>query len=381
MNFLDSFLTNDRSKPENDELEISVFGAGVGEAILVHLGNQEWVAVDSLMYRPTENSIAIEYLQAIGVDPNTHLRRIIASHWHDDHVQGIAQLTKAASGATVVIPSCLVKEEFLKIVEVQKSHDGIGVLKKMTSGVREFGEVIDLIEARKRAGQQNVLSFAIANRDLMQVTGQGFTSSMRALSPSDEDFTRAIRAFASFQIKERSPKLRVPRIQPNHTAIVLWVKFNDFTILLGSDLEEHADVNRGWKAVCRLNPSPVGRAHVVKIPHHGSKGAHSEEVWENIIEDSPLSILTPFNRQKLPRNEDIDRIINLSSDAYSAAKRGGTKVQTRAAAVEKTIRESGIKVRSLEGKEGLVRFRLKGTQRKIQLFGAATTLQALKASQ
>ena len=35
--------------PRTDELEVSLFGPGVGECVIVHLGAGEWMVVDSCL--------------------------------------------------------------------------------------------------------------------------------------------------------------------------------------------------------------------------------------------------------------------------------------------------------------------------------------------
>ena len=46
------------SKPSNDEVEILLFGGGVGECIVIHSGNNEWIIVDSFINTETQNPIA-----------------------------------------------------------------------------------------------------------------------------------------------------------------------------------------------------------------------------------------------------------------------------------------------------------------------------------
>jgi hypothetical protein len=36
-----------QTPPRPDELELSLFGSGIGESLAVHLGNGEWAIVDS----------------------------------------------------------------------------------------------------------------------------------------------------------------------------------------------------------------------------------------------------------------------------------------------------------------------------------------------
>src|SRR5262245_58961005 len=54
--------------PASDEVEISLFGPGIGECSVVHLGGGQWMVVDSCIDRSTRRPVALEYLAEIGVD-------------------------------------------------------------------------------------------------------------------------------------------------------------------------------------------------------------------------------------------------------------------------------------------------------------------------
>lgn len=48
--------------PAHDELEVSVFGPGYGEAIVIHLGENEWILIDSCIEPESKEPAAIHYL-------------------------------------------------------------------------------------------------------------------------------------------------------------------------------------------------------------------------------------------------------------------------------------------------------------------------------
>ena len=75
------------SHPSDDELEVSVFGPGIGECIVVHLGRHEWIIVDSCCDTDNEPA-ATKYLKEIGIDTASEVKLIVASHWYDDHIRG-----------------------------------------------------------------------------------------------------------------------------------------------------------------------------------------------------------------------------------------------------------------------------------------------------
>jgi len=98
-----------------DELEVSVFGPGTGECIVAHLGNDEWMVVDSCLGKVSKRSVALDYLEEINV-PVSAVRVIAITHWHDDHTRGIAGVLRACPNAVFFCPSALRTEEFLTTV-------------------------------------------------------------------------------------------------------------------------------------------------------------------------------------------------------------------------------------------------------------------------
>jgi glyoxylase-like metal-dependent hydrolase (beta-lactamase superfamily II) len=86
------------SLPGADEFEVSVFGPGTGESIVLHLGGGAWAIVDSCRYPPTNDPAPLAYLEQIGVS-TSQVEFVFASHWHDDHVQGLAETLEACPRA------------------------------------------------------------------------------------------------------------------------------------------------------------------------------------------------------------------------------------------------------------------------------------------
>jgi hypothetical protein len=54
--------------PAPHEIEISLFGPGFGESIVVHAGNDHWIIVDSCIDADSGRPAALAYLDSIKVD-------------------------------------------------------------------------------------------------------------------------------------------------------------------------------------------------------------------------------------------------------------------------------------------------------------------------
>jgi len=81
--------------PRNEEVEISLFGPGFGECVVAHLGESQWIVVDSCINSDTRSPVASDYFGKLGVIPATDVQAVIATHWHDDHMGGLAELFAA----------------------------------------------------------------------------------------------------------------------------------------------------------------------------------------------------------------------------------------------------------------------------------------------
>lgn len=96
--------------PAQNEIEVTLFGPGYGEAIAVHLGEGAWMMVDSCIDPDSKGPASGTYLEQIGVDAS-QVRAIVASHWHDDHVRGISKLAAKYPVADFVLSTVLNSKE------------------------------------------------------------------------------------------------------------------------------------------------------------------------------------------------------------------------------------------------------------------------------
>jgi len=108
--------------PASNELEISIFGPGYGESIVLHIGNGEWILVDSCLEPYSGEPAALTYLTALGLGVESSVKLIVATHWHDDHVRGLAQILDKCKSANVVLSEALRVEEFLTLVAVYRKR-------------------------------------------------------------------------------------------------------------------------------------------------------------------------------------------------------------------------------------------------------------------
>src|SRR5260221_10149936 len=106
--------------PHQNELEVSLFGPGFGECLVVHLGAGEWMVVDSCPNADKSRSIALDYLGQMGVDVAARVKLVVATHWHDDHIQGLGGVLVDAVSARFACSAALRTEEFFALIAADR---------------------------------------------------------------------------------------------------------------------------------------------------------------------------------------------------------------------------------------------------------------------
>src|SRR4051812_16047910 len=97
----------DDSMPAQDQTEISIFGPGWGECLVIHIGSNRWYIVDCCRCPVSKRPIALQYLESLGLDPAACVEGIIITHWHADHIAGAFDLVVACTSAKIFISSTL----------------------------------------------------------------------------------------------------------------------------------------------------------------------------------------------------------------------------------------------------------------------------------
>ena len=353
-------MTASSGGPEDDEFELTLFGPGYGESAVLHIGEGAWVIVDSCIGNE-DTPRPLEYLMDIGVDPSRAVQMIVASHWHDDHIRGMARLVETCETAVFCCASALCGGEFLAAVGALEGRRFSAV----GSGVREVHRVFSrLAEVGARP------MFAVANRCILSSNG----CNIWALSPNDSIVVNFLRSIGRMVPNNGEPKSRLPSLSPNKVSVALWVGFADTAVLLGADLERG-----GWVDILQDPVRPGGRASAFKVPHHGSLDADEPGVWKRMLEPGVAAALTPWRkgRHRLPTAQDAVRLLSNTTNVWITAGREPSAPTRRTQAVERTIREARIELRRVSMPPGAVRMRRPirgGSSWRVETLGSACHL-------
>jgi len=352
--------------PQPDEVEITVFGPGFGEAIAVHLGEERWMLIDSCIDPNSKKPAGETYLSAIGVSPD-RVKSLVASHWHDDHVRGLARLAEIYQAAELNIASTFNDAEARAFLAAYGGHAAAAKLSRGTT------ELFQALRGRER-------SFYIHHR--ANVFEQLLPNSGRrvravALSPMQAAFAAAVARMASFVPRVMDQPIdHVPELPPNLEAVVIHIDWGDDAVLLGSDLEDHRQF--GWTAVLAdFWSSSRQPSSAYKVAHHGSKSGDNPEIWTRLLKEQPVACLTPFNlgSQRLPGEIDKARILGRTPHAYisSAASNKPAMASDRLRRLSQMCTE----LRPRNPGFGAVRLRkpFGGATWGVELFGSARELR------
>src|SRR5947207_9415173 len=105
-----------QSPPATNEIEISLFGPGFGECVVVHLGYNDWIIVDSCRDLASKRPVSLVYLERLGVPVDTAVKRVIATHYHDDHLDGLPEVFGAATSSTFACTAAFQNRDFAELL-------------------------------------------------------------------------------------------------------------------------------------------------------------------------------------------------------------------------------------------------------------------------
>ena len=331
--------------PAIDEAEISLFGPGRGECIVIHIGNNRWIVVDSCTDIRSKEPIAFDYFGSLCLEPRNVIESLIITHWHDDHIRGADEIVKNCANSKIYISHVLFSEHFQKFADIVAKRS-----LAQAPGTSVFDSIFTELRSRKNAGRYQLDQLSFVNEGYRILNEP--TIEIQALSPSQAALQKSIT-----EIKDKlglvgKTKRKAVAADINETSVVLWVRIGSVIILLGADLEYGENQGLGWQAVVTSVNRPDGLAHIVKVPHHGSLGAYHPGMWNNLTINNVASIVTPFSgmRKALPTPEGINAIKNHTNNLYCTTRINGWPPKKLAGAAGKLTAPHNR--RRVEGKMG-----------------------------
>jgi beta-lactamase superfamily II metal-dependent hydrolase len=347
-------------KPANDEIEVTLFGPGVGESIVVHCGLNDWMIVDSCRLGRARKPAALEYLDSIGVDSSARVQRVVATHWHDDHTKGLAEIVEHCVAAKFVCAWPLRETEFLTLLTLQNDDH------LLSSDTSEFDRVFTHFLTTRTGAAETRILFASPNKRIWQRPPEtGLPSEAFTLSPSDAASESWLQSMRALMVPNDQERCRIPPMEPNRISVALSVRVGCVSVLLSADLEEEGNELGGWRIVANSAERPQERASANKVAHHGSRNGDCDAVWTEMLISNPVALLTPYNkgRKKLPSQEDVQRILAHTDRAYITSGLETRSIRGKTGSLNRVIHEVAKRIRVLDAEDGFVRIRRSATDR------------------
>ena len=253
-----------------DETKVFVLDVGQGDSILVVTPGGKTALVDA--GEPGDGKIILAALKKYGVD---HIDLFVATHAHADHIGAADEVIRGVPVANVLysgVPNTTKNyEDFLKAVDEKK---------------------IPLVRAEP--GQ----SFEL-----------GGGARMLVLAPVEPFF--------------KKEDLRSGGNEPNANSVVTRLEYGAFSMLLTGDAEEQTERERLIKNGANI------RATVLKVGHHGSKYATSEDFLKRGEFKYAVISAGPDNRYGHPSQEVLDRLKAAQVKVYRTDFQGEIVLSTR----------------------------------------------------
>lgn len=372
---------NEFKKPAPDEIEVTTISGGLnGESVVLHLGDDKWVIIDSCKGEGIKLPLPLYYLKEIEVDFENVIL-IICTHWHTDHINGLVEVVKECENAKFVMGKIGNKKDFiLRLLdpENESPEDKRGIEETFVGCMEEL---------QKRKTFLKYPEYALCNTSLYDDYLKGCPVKLTALSPSGllyEDFDRDM-------IDESKESLSTNKEKKlydlNLCSIALSLTVGTELIILGADMERNDPLRKknqfcvkncekyeryGWCNALRASNvlSKNKRFGNIKLPHHASITGFCPLIWDECSRVATSTLYSTKNR--LPKTNMLRTYKPLVSDYYLASRHELNQPYEEGNLLGDIMDDPSSKP-STSASVGIVCTRLKafGTEWKVMLNGAA----------
>lgn len=290
--------------PSGGELQVHVLDVGPveGDSILIIAPGGKTVLIDG--GDTGKGKAIVEALKRYNVQ---QLDYFIGTHPHPDHLGGADEVFKATKVINVIdngerpdVPEALAGQS--KAVPEKKSANKkpAAVKPGKSSAVTKFYD--EYKEAVTQSGAHYEKAQLGAKYDL------GGGARLLVLAPSEPLFTK--------------DQVKTGGNLPNANSIVLRLDYGDFSMLLTGDAEEQTEHRMLTKDVNL-------KVKVVKVAHHGSKYATSQEFVERVKPEVAIISCGEWNRYGHPAQIVLDRLRAAGAKLYRTDLQGEITITTR----------------------------------------------------
>lgn len=256
-------------KPSGDELQVHVLDVGQGDSILIIAPGGKTVLVDAGV--PGSGKVVIDAMKRYGLK---QIDLMVATHAHADHIGGADEVIRATKVLSVLDS---------QVPNTTKNYE-------------------DFLKAIKESGAKYIGAEPGQKFDL------GGGAELTVLAPIQPLFTK--------------DQLRAGANEPNANSVVTRLDYGNFSMLLTGDAEAETEA-RIMKSGANV------KAKVLKVGHHGSKYASSEDFLRAGGFEAAIISDGEDNRYGHPSPEALDRFKRLGIKVYRTDLQGEITITTR----------------------------------------------------
>ena len=282
------------------ELKIAVLDVGPveGDSILILAPGGKSVLIDA--GDAGKGKVVLEALKRHKVEK---LDYFIATHPHPDHIGAADEVLNGIKVETVIdngvdmstpAPSPTPARRGARATPTPAPRKTRA--KTVTSFFDEYKEALEKSGAKHEKAQPG------------QKIELGGGAILTVLAPSEPFFTK--------------DQMKAGGNEPNANSIVLRLDYGDFSMLLMGDAEEQTE-SRLMSRDADLT------AKLIKIAHHGSKYASSEDFIKRVKPEAAIISTGAWNRYSHPAQSVIDRLKGLNAKLYRTDLQGEIVITTK----------------------------------------------------
>jgi beta-lactamase superfamily II metal-dependent hydrolase len=302
-----------------EALTLFVLGPGVGECQVLLLPDGRTMVVDACMQG--KRNLTVELLRALGV---SQVDLLVITHPDKDHVRGAAEVIRGfRPGKVWTFPT----HNSLRALMARAKTMAKALNRPVTDALSDLTDLLTAVYQLPLAVREDVRGRRLSWSD------PGYGYAVHPIAPANADeFAEAEWMLKQLALEHQGPRAQTDFVEcieqfldgkrragdhPNHLSIALAIEYRARRLLLAGDVEVHRDPDRGWKGILReLDDASVRQSQIVeslsviKVAHHGSKGAVHGPTWDRHVRSnaSPFAIIAPYTPVPLPQQSGLRAI-------------------------------------------------------------------------
>ncbi len=308
--------------PSGGELQVHVLNVGQGDAILIIAPGGKAALIDAGDANAAK--VVRAALSRYGVQ---QLDYFVATHPHPDHIGGASDVLRSIKVLTV-LDSGIPPPDFQTSATPEQKTKGKGKLQPKPRRNLQLPTTKTYTEFQEAVKQSGAQLVQVAPGQRYELGGGVL---LTVLAPLPPPFTK--------------DQLRAGGNEPNANSIVLRLDYGNFSMLLAGDAEAQTEQRL-------LSGNANVSVKILKVAHHGSKYATSDELLRRVKAEAALISVGEFNRYGQPAQTVLDRLKAAGVKVFRTDLQGEITISSKGDDKPEIKSEQEAKSELYAGREG-----------------------------